>query len=149
MGFSAFTQTFSQWLPNETQNTNSSVCKPHPSLQWVCPCSPAAVMQHHDSDGPVHSLCKQRCAGRTAGGESSCCLWSLPLVSLGFDAAHAAALLKCPLAPQYWVRSIVLRLSTCPKCSQPGSWQLCARAFYMMPQMSPLSPNQTFRLLWI
>lgn len=46
------------------------------------------------------------------------------LYPLGFDAAHAVDLPKCPLAPQCWVRSIVLGLSTCPKCSQPGSWQL-------------------------
>lgn len=32
-------------------------------------------------------------------------------------------LLECPLALQCWARSIVFGLSTCPKCSQPGSQQ--------------------------
>lgn len=46
------------------------------------------------------------------------------LCPLWLEAVHTAGLTKCPLAPRCWVRSIVLGLSTCTKCSQPRSWQL-------------------------
>lgn len=121
---------------------------------WLC--FLAAVRQHHDScdqrapRGPVQNLCRQRCAGRAAGGESSCCLWSLLLVSAGIRRCACCGFARVPSG------STVLGQVYCPSAfNMPQVFTariltaFCARAFYTMLQMSPLSPAQTFRLLWI
>ncbi|PKU41183.1 hypothetical protein llap_8512 [Limosa lapponica baueri] len=71
------------------------------------------------------------------------------LCPLGFDAAH------CGFA-ELPSGSTVLDQVYCPQAfNMPQVFTariltaFCARAFYMMRQMSPLSPAQTFRLLWI
>lgn len=153
MGVPALTQTLSQWPPEETQNTNSSTWKPHPSSQCLCPCFLAAVKQHLDqrvSCGPVQSLCRQWCAGRAASGESSRCLWSFLLV---FAVIRGCAHCRFAEVPS---GSTVLGQVYCPwafNMHQVFTAKIltafCARAFYMMLQMSLLSLTQTFRLLWI
>lgn len=64
MGLIAFTQTISQWPADETQNTKSSICKPHLTLHWECPCFLAAVRQHHDNHDQRHHCSQHKaCAG--------------------------------------------------------------------------------------
>lgn len=87
MGLIAFTQIISQWPAEETHNTNSSICKPHPMLHWQCLRFLAAVRQHiiimtRDPTMAMQSH-RQWCAVRAAGRQSSHCLLSLLLVSAG------------------------------------------------------------------
>lgn len=153
MGLIAFTQTISQWPADETQNTKSSICKPHLTLHWECPCFLAAVRQHHDNHDQRHHCSQHKaCAGSDvqAGqqvGKTPPAFDPFCMCLLGFDAAHAAGLpsgstvlgqIYCPWTFNMpWV--FAARILTA----------FCAKAFYVMLQMSPLSPAQTSRLLSI
>jgi len=105
------------------------------------PISPNALQ------GWARRLHKQRCAGRAAGGDSSHCFPSPPLTSTeiqhcGFVWVPSGS----PVLGQvycFWAFNMpqvfTARIPTA----------FCARAFYGKLQRSPLSPTQTFRLLWI
>lgn len=97
--------------------------------------------------GWARRLHKQRCAGRAAGVDSSHCFPSPPLTSTknqhcGFAWVPSGS----PVLGQvycFWAFNMpqvfTARIPTA----------FCARAFYGKLQRSPLSPTQTFRLLWI
>lgn len=153
MGLMAFTQIICQWPADETQNTNSYICKPHPTLHWEHLCFLAAVRQHHDNcdQRPHCGQCKA-CVGSDvqAGqqvGKAHGALDPFCTCLLGFGAAHAAGLPS---------GSTVLGQVCCPWAfNMPWAFTarilagFCARAFYVMLQMSYLSPAQTFWLLSI
>lgn len=152
VGLIAFTQIISQWPAEETQNTNSSICKPHTVLHWECLCFLAAVRQHHDhhDQRPLCGQCKA-CAGsdvqagqqvgkdHIASVPSARVCWVLCCTCCRFALwLHSAGQVRCPWAFNIpW--AFTARILT----------GFCARAFYVMLQMSPLSPAQTFRLLSI
>lgn len=95
-GLTAFAQIISQWPAGETQNTNSSICKPHPTQH--CLCFLAAVRQLHDNrDQRPHCGQRKACAGSDvqAGqqvGKAHTAFDPFCMCLLGFGAAHAAAL---------------------------------------------------------
>lgn len=113
-------------------------------LHWECLSFLPAVRQHHHNHGQrPHCGQGKACAGRAAGGESSRCLQSFLYLFAGILVLHM--LQFCPLAPRCWVRSVVLRLSTCPEYSQPGSWQFSVQGPFMWSVGESFVPSPDFQ----